>query len=67
MKIFFIILFAIALQADGLVADKNETDLICGIKPYKFPKFMSEIELINEKKLQFSSVKCMMIFYYKNT
>jgi hypothetical protein len=27
---------------------------------------MAEIELINGKKLHFASVKCMMLFYYKN-
>jgi hypothetical protein len=27
---------------------------------------MTEIELINDKKLHFASVKCMMLFYYKN-
>jgi hypothetical protein len=59
--------FLFVLQADGMVADKNERDLICGIQPYKNPKWMSEIELINGKKLHFVSVKCMMIFYYKNT
>jgi len=67
-KIFILmsVLFAFSLQADGLVADKNEHDLICGIKPYKNPKWMAEIELINGKKLHFASVKCMMLFYYKN-
>ncbi len=64
--ILLTVLFAFTLHADGLVADKNERDLICGIQPYKDPKWMSEIELINGKKLHFVSVKCMMLFYYKN-
>ena len=70
MKIFLTILmsvaFAISLQATGMVADKAERDLICGMQPYKNPKWMTEIELINDKKLHFASVKCMMLFYYKN-
>jgi hypothetical protein len=68
-KIFVLltVLSAFVLQADGLVADKKEHDLICGIQPYKNPRWMSEIELTNGKKLHFASVKCMMLFYYKNT
>ncbi len=60
------VMFLTNIYGDGIVADKNETDLICGMKPYKYPRWMSEIELINGKKLHFSSVKCMMLFYYKN-
>ncbi len=70
MKIFLTILmaiaFAVSLQADGMVADKKERDLICGMQPYKNPRWMTEIELINDKQLHFTSVKCMMLFYYKN-
>ncbi len=70
MKRIFIILvgilFSISLQADGLVADKDERDLMCSLKPYENPRWISEIELSNEKKLHFVSVKCMMLFYYKN-
>ncbi len=70
MRIFLAILisisFAISLQAKGMVAEKTERDLICGMQPYKNPRWMSEIELINDKKLHFASVKCMMLFYYKN-
>ncbi|MCH9813092.1 MAG: nitrous oxide reductase accessory protein NosL [Epsilonproteobacteria bacterium] len=61
------VLFAIGLSADGMVADKRERDLVCGLQPYKNPRWMSEIELINEKKIHFVSVKCMMLFYYKNS
>jgi len=61
------VLTAFVLQADGLVVDKKEHDLICGIQPYKNPRWMSELELTNGKKLHFASVKCMMLFYYKNT
>ena len=70
MRIFLTVLismaFAISLQADGMVADKKERDLMCGMQPYKNPRWMSEIELSNDKKLHFASVKCMMLFYYKN-
>ncbi len=70
MRIFLAILttlaFVLSLQADGMVADKKERDLICGMLPYKNPRWMSEVELINDKKLHFASVKCMMLFYYKN-
>ncbi len=45
---------------------KDERDNICGLQPYKYPRWMSEIELINGKKLHFASVKCMMLFYFKN-
>ena len=64
--VLFIMVLMIGLQANGLVADKNERDLICGMQPYKNPKWMTEIELVNDKKLHFASVKCMMLFYYKN-
>ena len=66
LAVLMSISFSMAIHADGIVADKNETDLICGMKPYKYPRWMSEIELINGKKLHFASVKCMMLFYYKN-
>ncbi|HIP02993.1 MAG TPA: hypothetical protein EYH01_09395 [Campylobacterales bacterium] len=70
MKIFLTIImtivFAISVQAEGMVADKKERDLICGMLPSKNPKWMTEIELSNDKKLHFASVKCMMLFYYKN-
>jgi len=67
MIILVAVFTAFVLQADGLVADKKEHDLICGIQPYKHPRWMSEIELTNGKKLHFVSVKCMMLFYYKNS
>lgn len=51
----------------GFVADKSEHDMICGLQPYKYPKWMTEIELSNAKKIHFVSVKCMMLFYYKNS
>ena len=54
------------LTAEGIVADKSERDLMCGMQPYKNPQWVTEIELRNGKKLHFVSVKCMMLFYYKN-
>ncbi len=70
MKFVWIGLVAAILMttasAEKIVADKSERDLICGLQPYKNPKWVTEIELRNEKKLHFISVKCMMLFYYKN-
>lgn len=70
-KVFFSIMIGLLglhpLCADDLQVNKENRDLICGIEPYKHPKWATEIELINDKKLQFVSVKCMMLFYYKNS
>lgn len=69
-KIVLIILFlSVTLfgQQKGFHADKKEHDLTCGLQPYKYPRWTSEIELSNGKKLHFVSVKCMMLFYYKNS
>ncbi len=70
MRIVWMSLIMVALtgmlSAEGIVADKSERDLICGLQPYKNPQWVTEIELRNEKKLHFISVKCMMLFYYKN-
>lgn len=51
----------------GFLIDKKEHDLTCGLKPYKYPRWSSEISLSNNKKIHFVSVKCMMLFYYKNS
>ncbi len=70
MRIVWMSLIMVALtgmlSAEGIVADKSERDLICGLQPYKNPKWVTEIELRNGKKLHFISVKCMMLFYFKN-
>lgn len=68
-KIVLIAFLAVALFAEqkGFHADKKEYDLTCGLKPYKYPRWTSEIELSNNKKLHFVGVKCMMLFYYKNS
>jgi len=73
MKRKFLILFALLVSTilmandNKIVADKKERDLICGIQPYKSPQWATEIELSNSKKLHFATVKCMMLFYYKNS
>ena len=64
--ILMMAVFLSGLYAEGMVASKDERDLMCGMQPYKHPRWMSEIELTNGKKLHFASVKCMMLFYYKN-
>lgn len=66
LTIVMAIAFTMSLHAEGMVASKDERDLMCGMQPYKDPRWMSEIELTNGKKLHFVSVKCMMLFYYKN-
>ena len=64
--ILVIAVLVTSLYAESMVASKDERDLMCGMQPYKHPRWMSEIELSNDKKLHFASVKCMMLFYYKN-
>ena len=66
LTIVMAIAFTMSLQAEGMVASTDERDLMCEMQPYKNPRWMSEIELTNGKKLHFVSVKCMMLFYYKN-
>lgn len=50
-----------------IVPTKEEKDIICSLEPYKMPEFATQVEFKNGKKLTFSCLKCMMIFYYKNT
>ena len=66
--VVIVLLLAYSLVAGqkGFVADKSEHDMICGLKPYQYPKWTTEIELSNARKLHFVSVKCMMLFYFKN-
>jgi hypothetical protein len=68
ISLIFLMIFAFVttINADGMEATKKERDLMCGIQPYKNPRWMSEIEFSNGKKLHSVSVKCMMLFYYKN-
>ncbi len=67
MVLIVMIFVTSASAKESMYASKDERDLACSLKPYKNPKWMSQIELINEKKLHFISVKCMMSFYYKNS
>lgn len=68
-KIVVAILFvATSLFAQkGFLVDKKEHDMTCGLKPYQYPKWITQIEFKNGKKVHFVSVKCMMLFYYKNS
>lgn len=67
-KMIMILFLASSLFAQkGFEVDKKEHDLMCGLKPYQYPRWVSEIEFKNGKKIHFVSVKCMMLFFYKNS
>lgn len=67
-KMIMILFLASSLFAQkGFEVDKKEHDLMCGLEPYQYPRWVSEIEFKNGKKIHFVSVKCMMLFFYKNS
>jgi len=52
-------------QSYALDYDKNSTCLVRKIKLYKYPKWVSKIEVSNGKKVYFSSPKSMFEFYHQ--
>ncbi len=60
-----IVLLSSLLFSYEMTYDKDTTCLVRNFKVYKDPKWVSEIELNNGKKIYFSSPKSMFEFYYQ--
>ncbi len=64
-KILLLAVLISGLFSYELTYDKNTTGFIRHLKLYKYPKWVSMIELRNGKKLYFSSPKSMFELYFE--
>jgi nitrous oxide reductase accessory protein NosL len=64
-KLSIFLLLVCFLFSDKIVLiEQNATDMAYQLELKKYPKFLTEAELENGKKVQFASVKAMMQVYF---